>query len=47
VAEAILVARGTKGQAATPYGDGRAAEKIAEALERTVDRAEKTIDHRL
>jgi UDP-GlcNAc3NAcA epimerase len=32
VAETILAARGAKGNAATPYGDGRASERIADAL---------------
>jgi UDP-GlcNAc3NAcA epimerase len=32
IAQAILTARGTKGQPATPYGDGHASERIANAL---------------
>ena len=32
IAQAILAARGTKGQPATPYGDGHASERIANAL---------------
>jgi UDP-GlcNAc3NAcA epimerase len=32
IAETILAARGAKGRAATPYGDGHASERIAQAL---------------
>ena len=32
ITQAILLARGTKGQAATPYGDGQAAHRIAQVL---------------
>jgi UDP-GlcNAc3NAcA epimerase len=32
IVSAILGARGTKGQQATPYGDGAAARRIAKAL---------------
>ena len=33
IAETILTARGAKGRAAIPYGDGHASERIAEALQ--------------
>jgi UDP-GlcNAc3NAcA epimerase len=33
IAETILAARGAKGRAAMPYGDGHAAERIADALQ--------------
>lgn len=48
VAEAILAARGVKGRAAMPYGDGHASERIADALRRggcsSQDKALRTLD---